>query len=100
MINEITGYIVVFTGGLALGGVFFGGLWLTVSRMAHTTQPALMFVASAFIRTAAVLGGIWLLTKGDLFRLAACLSGFLLIRIFMVHHLGHTKQELSGDISR
>ena len=70
-----------FIAGVLLGGVFFGGLWLTVSRGLTSPKAALWFAASSFLRMALVLGGLYFVGIGSLPRLAACLLGFIVVRI-------------------
>ncbi len=42
MINETIYMILAFVAGLALGTVFFGGLWFTVKKAVTAKIPALM----------------------------------------------------------
>ncbi|MDQ2823093.1 MAG: ATP synthase subunit I [Pseudomonadota bacterium] len=67
--------------GMALGALFFGGLWWTVQRAAVSPRPALWFGPSLLLRIAMVAGGFYLVGDGTWQRLAACLAGFVLMRM-------------------
>jgi F1F0 ATPase subunit 2 len=69
--------------GAVLGLLFFGGLWWTVRRGLCSRQPALLFLGSLLLRTAVVLSGFYLVTRGDIRRLLACLLGFFLARMLV-----------------
>ncbi len=49
--------------GLMLGVFYFGGLWVTVQRMAVSKNPRALMVSSWLIRIAVVLPGMWLALK-------------------------------------
>jgi F1F0 ATPase subunit 2 len=63
--------------GVCLGGLFFEGLWRTVSRAAQTARPAHLFVLSFAIRAIILLSVLWLISRGNALRLTACMVGFL-----------------------
>jgi F1F0 ATPase subunit 2 len=67
--------------GAVLGALFFGGLWWTVQRAAVSPRPALWFGPSLLLRIAIVAGGCYLVNDGSWPRLAACLAGFVLMRV-------------------
>ena len=67
--------------GGGLGVLFFGGLWWTVRRAVSSPLPALWFAGSLLVRTVAVVIGLYLVSRGDWKRLAACLVGFLAARV-------------------
>lgn len=67
--------------GLALGLLFFGGLYLTVVRAMTAKIPALWFSVSLLLRTGIVLYGFYAVTGGDWRRLAASVAGFYAARI-------------------
>jgi F1F0 ATPase subunit 2 len=85
MIDSMLTYAVMVAAGMFLGAVFFGGLWMTVQQMQHTQRPGLLFVSSVVIRTGIVLAGIWYFAAGDGGAIAACLLGFLAIRLLATH---------------
>jgi len=67
--------------GVALGLLFFGGLWWTVRRAAGSPRPALWFGPSLLIRIAVAGAGFYLVNDGTWQRLAACLAGFVIARM-------------------
>ena len=75
--------ILLFSGaaGLALGVVFFGGLWWTVRRGVASRRPALWFFGSLLLRTGIVLGGFYLACGNDWRRWLAALLGFSIARL-------------------
>lgn len=70
------GLVFVFAAGLALGVIFYGGLWITVRALASAHHPAILSVSSLALRMAVVLAGFLLLTRGRWQNAAACLIGF------------------------
>jgi F1F0 ATPase subunit 2 len=71
--------------GILLGVIFFGGLWWTVRRGLLSPVPAMWFSASSLIRTAVALAGFYVVSCGEWRRLLACLLGFFLARIVVMH---------------
>jgi F1F0 ATPase subunit 2 len=69
--------------GVLLGAVFFGGLWWTIRRVLHSGRPAAWFLGSLLLRATIAVGGFYLVSNGDWRRLVACLSGFIVSRIFV-----------------
>jgi len=63
--------------GVALGAVFFGGLWWTTRRGVCSQRPALWFIGSLLLRLGLVLGGLYVVGRGDGQRLLVCLLGFV-----------------------
>lgn len=67
--------------GVALGAMFFGGLWWTVRRGVASPQPALWFLVSSLLRVAITLAGFYFVSGGQWQRLVACLVGFIAARL-------------------
>jgi F1F0 ATPase subunit 2 len=67
--------------GIALGIVFYGGLWLTVRRLATTRHPVVVTMTSYLGRTVIVLAGFLMVMNGRWENAVACLAGFVLGRI-------------------
>lgn len=78
-------FLSIFVGFLA-GGIFFGGLWYTVSKLPVVSRPRLFFLQSYLFRTALVLVLFYFSTKFDLLRVAGYGAGFLIMRIILVRH--------------
>jgi F1F0 ATPase subunit 2 len=66
--------------GVALGVLFFGGLWWTIPKGLASTAPALWFGGSFLLRTGVVLGGFYWAGHADWTHMVACLLGFVLAR--------------------
>ncbi|MFT5904807.1 MAG: F1F0 ATPase subunit 2 [Cryomorphaceae bacterium] len=73
--------ILVCVAGVALGVIFFGGLWWTVQKGVSSGHPASLFLFSAVLRMAIVMTGFYLVSGGDLKRLLICVGGFFIARI-------------------
>ena len=70
--------------GVALGAVFFVGLWWTVHRAVPSATPALWFMMSLLGRTGMVACGFFAVARDDWRRLPACLVGFLISRSVVI----------------
>jgi F1F0 ATPase subunit 2 len=82
--NEPLMLVVAASAGLALGALFFGGLWWTVSNGVSSPQPALWFFVSLPLRMGIVLAGFYVVGGGQWERLLACLLGFVLARVVVM----------------
>jgi F1F0 ATPase subunit 2 len=80
-VNETLMLALAWVAGAALGAIFFGGLWWTVSRGASSPRPALWFFGSALARMSIALAGFYLVAGGQWERLIACLLGFVVVRL-------------------
>jgi F1F0 ATPase subunit 2 len=69
-----------FAAGVALGAIFFGGLWWTVGRGLASPQPALWFFGSMLLRMPVILTGFFLVGGENWQRWLACLLGFVIAR--------------------
>jgi len=72
--------ILAFIAGIALGVLFFYGLWLTVKKMMTSKAPALWVLGSFLVRTGITLTGFYYVSQGNLLRLLICLLGFVACR--------------------
>jgi len=70
--------------GFALGGFFFGGLWLTVKNIHKVKNPALLFFSSMIIRLAIILTGFYFIGDHDWQRILLLLIGFITARFFVI----------------
>ncbi len=84
--TDILFYILAFITGLALGTLFFAGLWFTVKKTVHTKLPGLWFIGSLFVRLGMVLLGFYLVGNGSWQRLLICLAGFIIARFIVVQY--------------
>lgn len=76
--------VIAFFGGIVLGFIFFGGLYLSVERLSQTRYPALMMLGSTVLRMAVLLGGVLLLMGQEWKQAAAALVGIILAKFFMI----------------
>jgi len=74
--------------GVALGTLFFGGLWLTVRATARSRRPVLLVLVSFWVRLAVVVAVFVLLARGHWQWAVAALLGFILARLVLVRLLG------------
>lgn len=88
MIDPFMKYGVMVVVGMLLGAIFFGGLWATVRHMPRSRNPGLLFLSSVILRSAIVLAGIWYFAAGDAGSIAACLLGFVALRLLATHGAG------------
>jgi F1F0 ATPase subunit 2 len=74
-----------FALGILLGAFFFGGLWLTLHRVLSSSYSALWLLGSLLLRISVVLAGFYFIASDHWQKLAACLVGFIIARIVIVH---------------
>jgi F1F0 ATPase subunit 2 len=77
--------------GIGLGAFFYGGLWLTVRRLAVARFPALLAMGSLIFRTAAVLAVLILSSRGRWQNAVAVLAGMVAGRIAVSRYLSHAR---------
>lgn len=73
--------------GAALGGLYFGGLWMTLIRARSARRPGLLLVGSYALRLAIAAVGFGLLASLGILPAAAGLAGFLVVRGVMIGRL-------------
>ncbi len=68
--------------GLALGTVFFGGLWLTTRRLGHSRKVFMLVLGSFAGRSIISLVGLWLVVRFAGFSgIIGALLGFVAMQI-------------------
>lgn len=77
---DVVGLTLALLVGLALGCLFFGGLWMTVNKGMKSARPALWFFGSLILRTGVTIGGFLLVCRDDWVRWILCLLGFTIAR--------------------
>ena len=71
--------------GVAIGSIFFGGLWLTVKKGISSKTPALWFLGSFILRMGTAIGGFYLILQGGNWLSGLfCLAGFIATRYIVV----------------
>jgi F1F0 ATPase subunit 2 len=83
--NELThmslmGFILSLIWGLLLGGIFFGGLWLTVQKTLDSSNRILLFILSFIGRFAVIALGMYLTLLFHWSYLITCFIGLLVTR--------------------
>ncbi len=74
--------------GLALGVVYFGGLWLTVRRLPTANNPAALAGASLFARLVVVGAAFYGIAQARRWELlVAALAGMLVVRFVMIRKI-------------
>lgn len=81
--NETLIWLFAWIAGVALGVIFFGGLWWTIRSAVKSPQPALWFFVSMLLRTSIALAGFYLVGGGHWQRLLVCLLGFIVARLLV-----------------
>ncbi|MET3980992.1 F1F0 ATPase subunit 2 [Mucilaginibacter sp. UYP25] len=76
--------VIALIGGLILGILFFGGLWLTVKRTLGSPYVALWLLGSSLIRTGIVLTGFYFMAQGSLLQLLVSVAGFIAGRLLIL----------------
>lgn len=79
--SELSSLILAWVAGVALGAIFFGGLWWTVRKGLRSTRPALWFFGSTLVRTGVALSGFYVVSGGHWQRMLTCLLGFVMARV-------------------
>ena len=69
-----------FALGAAVGGLYFGGLWLTVRRLATARHPKKLLVISYGLRLSLLLAAFYPLAQQGAAAVAAAMVGLLLSR--------------------
>lgn len=80
--------------GLVLGGVFFGGLWVTARRLTSAHNAALLVGGSYLGRTAALAVGLGLLARSDPALFAGGVVGVIGARAWWLRAVGPTRAEV------
>jgi F1F0 ATPase subunit 2 len=81
---EVLPLILAFITGIAMGGWFFGGLWVTVRRIPTASAPALLALGSFWLRLAVCALSFYAVMGDQWQRLLVCLLGFLSMRYVLV----------------
>ena len=80
---SLTSLILPFVIGTMLGCCFFYALWFTVKKGMNATHPALWFLSSLLLRMGTAISVFYWVGNNDIWRLSACLAGFVIGRILM-----------------
>lgn len=95
--SALTNILIPAIAGLVLGTMYFGGLWLTLRRLARSRQPAFLVFGSYFGRLAACLAGFYLISRlAALPGLLVCLAAFIIVRMMLVRRWGKPELKFQG----
>lgn len=83
----ITGLVI----GLLTGLFYFGGLWLTVKKIAHSGRPNRLLAFSALVRLLPTLAIMFLLIRRDPGMFVAMLIAFFAVRFVMTRKIALPK---------
>lgn len=83
--SEILYMTLAFIAGLALGTLFFGGLWFTIKKAVTAKIPAIWFFGSFFLRVGVVMIGFYYISLIGWQSLIVSLLGFIVARVVVTH---------------
>ena len=90
--NALGMFALMGAAGMALGALYFVGLWQTVKRLPQTEGRGLLLLVSLVARLSVLLAIFYvLLQDGRWERLAAVLIGFVVMRKILTVRLGPQK---------
>jgi F1F0 ATPase subunit 2 len=93
--SDILYMILTLIIGMALGSLFFGGLWFTVKKAVTAKYPAIWFFVSFISRVSIVLIGFYYVSQAGWQHLLICLLGFIAARFLVVRTTRSIEQKLS-----
>lgn len=94
--NEIMNLILFLIAGAGMGFFYFGGLWWTVNRLAHSRKPHLLVFTSFFIRSGVCLAGLfWVARDGQWKNIIASILGLLAVRWILIRQWKPKKEQKS-----
>ena len=102
MMGNLLSLLIAFILGLGLGGIYFGGLWLTLKQLPQFSAPWRLLIASFLTRLAIILIGFYWIIKIGFNRqimlpLLLSFLGFLGMRTFLIIRLKPRPLEISNQ---
>ena len=93
--EQVISLVFAIVVGVALGALYFGGLWLTVRHLPTMRHPAIWMTASLVMRMAVILTVLYFLSDGHWGKLLAGVAGMLVVRIILLHRVRvETKKDI------
>ncbi|MCA9838570.1 MAG: ATP synthase subunit I [Trueperaceae bacterium] len=89
-------FFFIFLAGMALGGFYFAGLWLTVTFVLGRPKLAPLVILSFSLRTGFTVLGFYLLMGTSWLRVVVALLGFLLARVLLSQQLVQVQKRTSS----
>ncbi|HUB61630.1 MAG TPA: ATP synthase subunit I [Puia sp.] len=77
-------FLIVFLAAMVAGGMFYGGLWYTTSRLVTAKYAAVRVLSSFLIRSALLVTIFYALAGSDARRWLICAAGMLTARLIAV----------------
>lgn len=78
-----------FGWGVLFGGIYFGGLWITVRSVCTVRNPNKYLLTSFLVRIFLLMGGVWVVFESHPLILLPLMAGFLAIRFMMIKIAQH-----------
>jgi F1F0 ATPase subunit 2 len=94
--SGVAALIVVLVAGIAIGGIFFGGLWWTIQKGLSFKNPALWFLGSTLLRLSFALAGFYFVARSDWRKWLICVLGFLIARVVVTRLTRTNKQGIDA----
>jgi F1F0 ATPase subunit 2 len=79
--------------GIALGLVYFGGLWITVSRLPRMKRQTLWMLGSFILRNVLVAAGFYAIVTLGWQSVLLCLPGLLGVRFVMIRRINKSLEK-------
>ena len=84
-------YFAVFLVGMALGVMYFGGLWWTVAALARKRYSVWLLAGSFVVRLCLLTAGLYFVLLIGVWHLAVCVAGVVSARMLLVRFVGCAK---------
>lgn len=97
-LNDVLPVGVALVGGVALGLLFFGGLWWTVKQIPKSRHPSLLLLGSFAVRTLTLLIGLVIISSGQPLLIGVAMLGFLAARMLLVRRQSRQMLEASHAV--
>ena len=86
-------YVLAFAGGVILGLLFFGGLYITVQKMDTVKNPAIIMIISFILRMAVLVVAFYFISKSGYKEVLFALAGVILSRFVITFNMRGEKKE-------
>jgi F1F0 ATPase subunit 2 len=90
--NEVPMLLLSLLNGIALGVIYFGGLWLTIQKGIFSRRMPILFFSSLLLRMSIILVGFYIVSGGHFERLLVCLLAFVMTRIVITRSIQSAKK--------
>ncbi len=97
-LNDMIFIGLALVGGVLVGLFYFWSLKKTVQLIVTAKHPAVILIFSYIVRTALTLLAFYFIMGGVLWRLLACLAGFIIARVFLVKRETTPTPEKKGEV--